>query len=796
MKRIVKWLIPCLVACFMVVGLVQTASFTFANEEVQTEIVGSSDDLNAGNSNEGSDTDVEGNPEESSEDEPEVDEESNVNSYTLPLTEDEEEFVDPDPAVISPLVSGEVAPVVPDHAKTITKLEEGTDQYQLDLNIKGSSTTEYYKKKVDVLLVIDVSYSMVGSKIDELKKAIYGEKIGTNDGEDGLADSILENDQIDAQMAIVTYATEAFYFRPWTSNLNDFENSVSNIKALGGQWSDAGGTNSTAGLIKAKEALQKQEVADDGAEKYVIFLTDGKPTYYVGSKVKTGPIDIEKSGINLSESNITGYEDYFYGTDRSNNVNVYQKEVNYEFVNVKTTLQKPQYYPSFLNPNEHVDVGANGEPIPKTSEGWHWDWWNLKWQYGYYVENASYYQYQYDETEKTYGDGGEFEILGAMYSTICARSIATSIGEDNFYSIGYGSEATTPGEVCYQYLDNMPGEFIQATNSSTLVEFFKKIAAEAMTYEISSVTINDVLSDYVELPSGTTEEKIVLSVKKTDGTPINVSDLGIKLDVTIGKDGKTISANLLKTDGTPYTLNQDFIYTISIPIQPSQAAYNYYSEHLDYPDQAYPVKDNDENKGFYSNADSGVNISYKYKEKEYTNPYIEKPVVQVTMNSIEISKEVTGSYGDKTKKFDFELRLKDENENLVTDNCGSISNSGITFNENGIYKFSLSNGEKLKIENLPKNFTYEVVETPYNNYTTTYTTYDEQNNPVSETDPVSGTFNLSELEVKVNVVNEAKDIADTGITDNTPKGLGLIGTIVVEIAAIAFVLKKKRQLKM
>lgn len=37
MKRIVKWLIPCLVACFMVVGLVQTASFTFANEEVQTE---------------------------------------------------------------------------------------------------------------------------------------------------------------------------------------------------------------------------------------------------------------------------------------------------------------------------------------------------------------------------------------------------------------------------------------------------------------------------------------------------------------------------------------------------------------------------------------------------------------------------------------------------------------------------------------------------------------------------------------------------------------------------------------
>ena len=47
------------------------------------------------------------------------------------------------------------------------------------------------------------------------------------------------------------------------------------------------------------------------------------------------------------------------------------------------------------------------------------------------------------------------------------------------------------------------------------------------------------------------------------------------------------------------------------------------------------------------------------------------------------------------------------------------------------------------------------------------------------------------------VVTNHRDAAPiAGITDNTPKGLGLIGSIVVEIAAIAFVLKKKRQLKM
>ena len=786
MKRIVKWLIPCLVACFMVAGLVQTASFTFANEEVQTEIVGSSDDLNAGNSNEGSDTDVEGNPEESSEDEPEVDEESNVNSYTLPLTEGEEEFVDPDPAVISPLVSGEVAPVVPDHAKTITKLEEGTDQYQLNLNIKGSSTTEYYKKKVDVLLVIDISASMKDSistgdrtsRINALKSAIVG-----NNGEDGLADSILNNNEIDAQMAVVTYARNADYVQSWTKNLEVFENTVSNITLASSSASDSNsGTNSTAGLIKAKEVLQN--VANDGAEKYVIFLTDGAPNFYIGSDKAISGIDIEKEGITLSRSEITGYDKYYYGSDN----NVYRKTNNKKFKAEDTTTAEPTFKPYEWGDNFGVtDVDSDGNKIEDTSLGWHWL--NRSWQYGKYVE--TYDQYIYDERTGPNQGNNSFSILGAMYSTICAKSIATSIGEDNFYSIGYGSEATNSNNVCYQYLYNMPGEFIQANKSSELVNFFNKIVAEAMTYEISSVTINDVLSNYVELPSETTRDDIVLSVKKTDGTPINVSDLEIKLDVTFSNNNKKISATILNADGTPYTLNQDFIYTISIPIQPSQAAYNYYSEHLD-----YPVKDNDENKGFYSNADSGVNISYKYKEKEYTNPYIEKPVVQVTMNSIEISKEVTGSYGDKTKKFDFELKLEDENGNLVTDNCGSISDSGITFNEKGIYEFSLSNGEKLKIENLPKNFKYEVVETPYNNYTTTYTTYDEQNKPVSGTNPVSGTFDLSTLDVEVKVVNEAENIAVTGITDNTPKGLGLIGSIVVEIAAIAFVLKKKRQLKM
>ena len=67
MKKFLKWLIPCLVACFMVAGLVQTASFTFANEEGQTEET--TGELNTDESSEFSNEDANSFDSDSNEDE-------------------------------------------------------------------------------------------------------------------------------------------------------------------------------------------------------------------------------------------------------------------------------------------------------------------------------------------------------------------------------------------------------------------------------------------------------------------------------------------------------------------------------------------------------------------------------------------------------------------------------------------------------------------------------------------------------------------------------------------------------
>ena len=103
MKRIVKWLIPCLVACFMVVGLVQTASYTFANEEGQTEETngGSNTDLGDENLYDNPGSDDENTTGDSGAGEIEDDQQKKDDEDTQNQTEDSKDLIDPIPSVMS-----------------------------------------------------------------------------------------------------------------------------------------------------------------------------------------------------------------------------------------------------------------------------------------------------------------------------------------------------------------------------------------------------------------------------------------------------------------------------------------------------------------------------------------------------------------------------------------------------------------------------------------------------------------------------------------------------------------------
>lgn len=156
------------------------------------------------------------------------------------------------------------------HEKYIAKNDEdGT--YNLTLNVSGAVGSESYANKLDVLFVMDTSNSMEramnstnrSSRFDNQQKAV----------EDAVA-KLKSKKNVDAQFAVVSFDTQAGIETEWTKDSIKYPTGVGNYS---GYNKKAGGTYYEAGLIKAKELLDRGRT---DATKIVVFLSDGDPTFY------------------------------------------------------------------------------------------------------------------------------------------------------------------------------------------------------------------------------------------------------------------------------------------------------------------------------------------------------------------------------------------------------------------------------------------------------------------------------------------------------------------------------------
>lgn len=217
-----------------------------------------------------------------------VQEEMEPSEDDQPETEQTEESQTED-VTASPLMmnlqQSTVRKVVPEHHKYIRY--NGNDSYTLTLDVKGAYASESIRPKVDVLLIIDKSGSMNEeirngykrqSKMAVLKNVVSG----TN----GLTEAILgTRSTLDARMAIVSYSgnksdgtyNDAWTEQAWTDSKATIDNSVKSISAYGG-------TNWEAGLRTGAELLGK---CRSDAQKIVVFLSDGEPTFYYNSRGDT-----------------------------------------------------------------------------------------------------------------------------------------------------------------------------------------------------------------------------------------------------------------------------------------------------------------------------------------------------------------------------------------------------------------------------------------------------------------------------------------------------------------------------
>lgn len=190
------------------------------------------------------------------------------------------------------------------HEKYIKRNDDGT--YDITLNASGTIGSDVKKAFVNIVLVVDTSGSMNGSNLTNTKSAI-----------NALVDAFDEkNETVDTKYKLVTFAGSA---QTKTSDWVD----GTKLKKEAGTLSADGGTNYDQGLSQAATAINSS--TRENAKKIVIFLTDGKPTYYGTNESGYGDETSKKTleAAVTSAGKISCERFYAVGIGLPNSINIY-----------------------------------------------------------------------------------------------------------------------------------------------------------------------------------------------------------------------------------------------------------------------------------------------------------------------------------------------------------------------------------------------------------------------------------------------------------------------------------------
>ena len=270
--------------------------------------------------------------------------------------------------------------------------------------------------------------------------------------------------------------------------------------------------------------------------------------------------------------------------------------------------------------------------------------------------------FYYNPDGYTRGDGNNDGNGGADNLKVCldaAKNEIANLGVNYFYTVGVGkaSDYVNLSDLCSASGVSGAKNF-DGTNTDELTKAFSTIESDILTFLCSNVSIQDVLSENVEV------------VKDKDGV-----FKSLKIVVT-GKDGKTIVEGDNKVtfqDGTQnvtlkagydsktktitldfpaeYQLNAEYTYKVIANIDATEKAYENYRKNL--------TDNKDENekgykdaadagtgthageKGMYTNENSEAKMTYTFRGEEYTELY-DKPVIKLHPVKLILEKEVEG----------------------------------------------------------------------------------------------------------------------------------------------------------
>lgn len=634
----------------------------------------------------------------------------------------------------------------PAHTKKAVKNKDGT--YDLSLSVKGTAGSETQPAAVDILMIVDVSGSMKGDRIENLKTAM-----------NKLVSTVKGNSDIDARVSIVSFShiagaaeADATVKLGWTSiGSTAVTSSISGLSA-------SGGTNYQAGLRRGKVQLNS---ARTNAQKIVIFLSDGEPTYYIGGG--NGSSTIGSTGWNETQAEAAGMScDQFYSigisssqatylrgvmnkvhatkkeykesnSDGSNLTSIFEgiagqvTEIHCTQVEVHDTLSGMAQMTTISN-------GTVKQPVVTVTD-----------KNGQTVLTPDGITASYDESTRTISMNfpSYYELNPNYTYTVTATIEPSEAAYEAYYENG-GSYPNTPDAGTGTHADENESGFY--CNTSATLTYNNGTEKKTVSYgkpviqvepKVNDLTITKVVTD--DNQEGNPDVfNITYSFTITPGTGVTVND-GTYGDATFSNNTGTVTISGAGTASVTKLPVGSYTVTETTPTT-DPVGYEFDSTGSTLTGSATLTKD----------AAGSVTITNNYKLKQ----------LKVT-----ILKDVTGNMGETNREFSFtagddSFRLKDKDENTSSK----------------------------KVITVPYGSNLSITESDYSGdgYTTTYQVGSEN----AQSGSTCRLTNITE-DTTVTFINEKNVNPPTGVTTNvTPY---IIMAVLAAGAAVFFVMNRRPQ---
>ncbi len=424
-----------------------------------------------------------------------------------------------------------------------------------------------------------------------------------------------------------------------------------------------------------------------------------------------------------------------------------------------------------------------------------------------------------------------------------AKQYIDDLNCDRFYAIGVSDDVGENylTDLITAVQEGVNASVFQSNSTMELAQEFANMAAEITGSVTQNVTIVDELSEYAELVN--VNASPVITITDANGEPVEVTPnndftvdpSGVATQTFTFSDRTNIDASSATTqtltyhyypegqydDGTnthpvitldfpdDYQLTQNWTYTITLQIQPTDAAYDEYAisgynatgdPNTDVPGSAENTWTSSDKQGFHSNTNADLTYTNGDGKKE-TVGYPD-PVIQVKFVDLVVAKEVTGNMGDTTQNFDFTLRLN--RGETYYDNGLTLTGRGSTLTAtDNTYSFQLMNGQSITIQ-VPARYAAQVAETTTNLGYTVYAGYDETDadkNNAGDYTYINTNENVNPVEITsldkdytVLFTNYRQVSTPTGFfEDNLPFTLMISAAGLAGIALIATILVRRQR---